>query len=232
MDEILSSIRQIIADDETPGETYQNPPVEEEDADPADSAGDAMPLSAEQIVADEDNEDSDFVEAVETDELEVTLSDDLAEGGADEAAEDSDELLMTTAERGSGAEEPGSDEPETAVSNEALELVVPDDIAFDAIDLGAGDAESEPSPGPAAAMPDPQLSSRLADKLLEPAATAAVQQTFARLNKLYLGKEGLTIENMVREMLRPMLKEWLDENLPTLVERMVEKEIERVSRGS
>jgi len=32
-------------------------------------------------------------------------------------------------------------------------------------------------------------------------------------------------------ILRPMLREWLDENLPTMVERLVREEIERVSRG-
>ncbi len=32
-------------------------------------------------------------------------------------------------------------------------------------------------------------------------------------------------------ILRPMLREWLDENLPTMVERMVREEIERVARG-
>jgi uncharacterized protein len=35
----------------------------------------------------------------------------------------------------------------------------------------------------------------------------------------------------VSEMLRPMLKSWLDDNLPGLVERIVKTEIERVSRG-
>ena len=39
------------------------------------------------------------------------------------------------------------------------------------------------------------------------------------------------LEDLVREMLRPMLKAWLDDNLPGMVERMVRAEIERVSRG-
>lgn len=36
---------------------------------------------------------------------------------------------------------------------------------------------------------------------------------------------------VAREMMRPMLKAWLDDNLPTMVERLVRAEIERVARG-
>ncbi len=39
------------------------------------------------------------------------------------------------------------------------------------------------------------------------------------------------LQDLARDMLRPMLKEWLDDNLPTLVERLVRAEIERVGRG-
>lgn len=38
-----------------------------------------------------------------------------------------------------------------------------------------------------------------------------------------------TLEGLVREMLRPMMKEWLDANLPRLVEGMVAKEIARIT---
>ena len=81
-------------------------------------------------------------------------------------------------------------------------------------------------------MPDPTLSSEIAEHLLEPATKAAVKHTFARLGHLTMATPGLTVEEMIRDMLKPMLKEWLDENLPSVVERMVEKEIERISRGS
>ena len=80
-------------------------------------------------------------------------------------------------------------------------------------------------------MPDPTLSSDIAEELLEPTTNAAVRANFSRLSNLGLGNHGLTIEAMMRDMLRPMLKEWLDENLPSVVERMVEKEIARISRG-
>lgn len=41
-----------------------------------------------------------------------------------------------------------------------------------------------------------------------------------------------TLEGLVREMLRPMLKQWLDANLPTMVEGMVAKEIARITGRS
>lgn len=41
-----------------------------------------------------------------------------------------------------------------------------------------------------------------------------------------------TLEGLVREMLRPMMKDWLDANLPRLVEGMVAKEIARITGRS
>jgi hypothetical protein len=98
--------------------------------------------------------------------------------------------------------------------------------------------EPKPAPRPAmsvaqaAPLPDPTLSSDMAEQLLAPATDAAVQGAMSRLGAMAnMGIGGMTVEAMIREMLRPMLKDWLDENLPALVERMVEKEIARISRG-
>ena len=38
-----------------------------------------------------------------------------------------------------------------------------------------------------------------------------------------------TLEGLVREMLRPMLKDWLDAHLPEMVESMVKREIDRIT---
>jgi uncharacterized protein len=83
----------------------------------------------------------------------------------------------------------------------------------------------------AAPLPDPNLTSDMTEELLEPAAQSIVGKSFAKLSNMSAVGSNVTIEQMMREMLRPMLKEWLDENLPAVVERMVEKEIARVSRG-
>lgn len=67
--------------------------------------------------------------------------------------------------------------------------------------------------------------------LLSSATAAAVDSAFNSLAQTVLGNNARTLEDLVKEMLRPMLKAWLDDNLPSLVERIVRAEIERVSRG-
>jgi hypothetical protein len=67
--------------------------------------------------------------------------------------------------------------------------------------------------------------------LLSPSTTAAVDSAFNSLAQTVLVQNSRTLDDLVREMLRPMLKAWLDDNLPNMVERMVRTEIERVSRG-
>jgi cell pole-organizing protein PopZ len=67
--------------------------------------------------------------------------------------------------------------------------------------------------------------------LMSAATSAAVDSAFNTLAQTVLVQNGRTLEDLVREMLRPMLKTWLDDNLPGMVERLVRAEIERVSRG-
>ena len=67
--------------------------------------------------------------------------------------------------------------------------------------------------------------------LLAASTSAAVDSAFNSLAQTVLVQNSRTLDDMVREMLRPMLKAWLDDNLPNMVERMVRAEIERVSRG-
>jgi cell pole-organizing protein PopZ len=74
-----------------------------------------------------------------------------------------------------------------------------------------------------AAPPPPQMLSR--------STVSAVESAFNTLANTVLSNNARTLEDLVKEMLRPMLKSWLDDNLPGLVERIVKAEIERVSRG-
>jgi cell pole-organizing protein PopZ len=76
--------------------------------------------------------------------------------------------------------------------------------------------------------PHPQVAER---SLISPSTSAAVDSAFNSLANTILGQNARTLEDLVKEMLRPMLKTWLDDNLPSLVERIVRAEIERVSRG-
>jgi cell pole-organizing protein PopZ len=68
-------------------------------------------------------------------------------------------------------------------------------------------------------------------QILSRSTVSAVESAFNSLANTVLSNNARTLEDLVKEMLRPMLKSWLDDNLPGLVERIVKKEIERVSRG-
>jgi cell pole-organizing protein PopZ len=92
--------------------------------------------------------------------------------------------------------------------------------------------EPEPPPPPPRMVEPPRPVPDQADRGLMSASTsAAVDSAFNTLAQTVLVQNGRTLEDLVREMLRPMLKTWLDDNLPSMVERLVRAEIERVSRG-
>lgn len=82
-----------------------------------------------------------------------------------------------------------------------------------------------PEPRPMAAPPVYDRS------IISNTTAAAVDSAFNSLAQTVLGNNARTLEDLVKEMLRPLLKSWLDDNLPGLVERIVRAEIERVSRG-
>jgi cell pole-organizing protein PopZ len=87
-----------------------------------------------------------------------------------------------------------------------------------------------PPPPERYAPPPPPAPPAAVSPLLSAEAHAAVGAAFGSLaNSMLVGNR--TIEDLLRDMLRPMLKTWLDDNLPQLVERLVRAEIERVSRG-
>lgn len=67
--------------------------------------------------------------------------------------------------------------------------------------------------------------------LMSQSTVAAVNSAFNALAQTVLSNNARTLEDLVKEMLRPMLRAWLDDNLPKLVEKIVRAEIERVSRG-
>src|SRR3954447_18685594 len=76
--------------------------------------------------------------------------------------------------------------------------------------------------------PQPAMSDRT---LMSSHTSAAVDSAFHALAQTVLVQNARTLEDLVKEMLRPLLKSWLDDNLPGMVERIVKAEIERVSRG-
>jgi cell pole-organizing protein PopZ len=67
--------------------------------------------------------------------------------------------------------------------------------------------------------------------LVSPSTDASVASSFQSLATSMFLRDSDLIARTAREMLRPMLKQWLDDNLPVVVERLVRAEIERVARG-
>ena len=131
------------------------------------------------------------------------------------------------------------DGPPSAVPQPAA--TQPGTPAADVLDLTEAMAEPTPSPGPAptfrtidgtsdvvfSTKPEPPPDRAL----ISNETVAAVDSAFNTLAHTVIGQNARTLEDLVREMLRPMLKSWLDDNLPSMVERIVRAEIERVSRG-
>jgi uncharacterized protein len=99
-------------------------------------------------------------------------------------------------------------------------------------DLEFAEAVAEKSPPRQPAFePPPLMNSSPAQQFLSRSTASAVESAFNTLAHTVLSNNARTLEDLVKEMLRPMLKSWLDDNLPGLVERIVKAEIERVSRG-
>lgn len=93
--------------------------------------------------------------------------------------------------------------------------------------------DDEPAPAKPAARPIPASYAEVPPDrpLMSSTTSAAVDSAFNALAETVLVQNARTLEDLVREMLRPMLKAWLDDNLPQMVERMVRAEIDRVARG-
>jgi uncharacterized protein len=101
-------------------------------------------------------------------------------------------------------------------------------------DVGFDEEPEKPAPPPSVAEPPVSFAPVRDDdrgRLISSQTSAAVDSAFNTLAQTVLVQNARTLEDLVREMLRPMLKSWLDDNLPGMVERLVRAEIERVSRG-
>lgn len=91
-----------------------------------------------------------------------------------------------------------------------------------------------PPPEPALVAATPSnldLSTLISDA---PAAAAASSfKGFAthvqQARGVVLGTSARTLEELIKDLLRPMLKEWLDRNLPPLVQRLVERELQKLA---
>jgi cell pole-organizing protein PopZ len=128
----------------------------------------------------------------------------------------------------SAAPEPVEEPPAPDILELTESMAEPEPASFRTID-GQSDVVFEERPFEP--EPAPRAAKLSGDALLSASTTSAVDSAFNTLAHTVLVQNARTLEDLVREMLRPMLKSWLDDNLPGLVERLVRTEIERVSRG-
>jgi uncharacterized protein len=217
MEEILASIRRIIADDEPkkPAASPPPPPAAPPSASVPPPPRAAAPRSP----------------ALEEQDIEAALAG-LRPGRAPEPPVQSQNLSRQRLEPSPPAQPPASyqtfeRQPERTYGHASVaKSERPPQLEREYLSRAEGisrqpaEAGRQPAEG-AAARP-----------LLSPSATAAVDTSFHALAHTVLVQNTSTLEDIVREMLRPMLKTWLDDNLPVLVERLVRAEIERVSRSS
>jgi len=102
-----------------------------------------------------------------------------------------------------------------------------------------------PTPAPIKQPPSETVMPENQDNFTPPASLVSDQVTAAAANSIgamlrsmsaeksvAISRQGVTIEDMVRDEIRPLLKSWLDTNLAGLVERVVRAEIEKVMERS
>lgn len=219
MEEILASIRRIIADDEPATESSALEPASKA---PAMKVVEAAPAPEEP--AGEMSQDD--IDAMLASFDSPALPDD------EPAAEPEDTAAEAEAE-------PSLDEWGLAEEEEnVLELTDPvdagkasafdDDVEFR--DRVVEDRSDDASASDLSAL-GRDLAAGTGESLLDAEVGRRIAGSFGSLNDMIFAQNARTIEDLIQEMLRPMLKGWLDDNLPQIVERMVRAEIERVSRG-
>jgi cell pole-organizing protein PopZ len=208
MEEILASIRRIIADDDASKATAKPPPA------PAAAQPPPTPLPPpppEPAANNQDDIDA-MLAKLEVRDPEPPASDvfDLTEAIAAPPPQPESNLAATFRTIDASSDVVFTERPLEPPPEPAMRMV----------------QEHRPPP-PAMPQPAPEIDR----PLISSATVAAVDSAFNTLAHTVIGQNARTLEDLVKEMLRPLLKSWLDDNLPGVVDRIVRAEIERVSRG-
>jgi uncharacterized protein len=241
MEEILSSIRRIIADEET------EDAKPDEELEGASGAAEPSELDELDVLDDDDDDDADDI----SDVLELTsVVDDqggIVELDAGSQAPVSLELV----------DDSDDDDHEDIEIDDFMDEDIgeaEEELTLPEIDLSSlEDDEPDPEPESVHTMPvnamdattlqedEPAVSTKKAESeaLLSTGTASTTTGAFAKLSKAFrptpveesvADGAGRTVEQFIEDMARPMLKEWLDENMPAIVERLVQKEIQKIAR--
>jgi len=243
MEEILASIRRIIADDEA------KPPVAEKPASPVAPAKPAAPAPAAKPAAMADIPPSAIAAAPKPAPAPAKPAPPPPAAPAPAPAvsnsQDDIDALLNGLDEATVPEEirpplPDGDvfelTDDMAVAMEQAAPPPPPQPSFQKVDPQddlefAESAARAAAPRQPAYEPPPFETAAPVPQMLSHTTVSAVESAFNSLANTVLSNNARTLEDLVKEMLRPMLKGWLDDNLPGLVERIVKAEIERVSRG-
>jgi cell pole-organizing protein PopZ len=238
MEEILASIRRIIADDEAkpPAAEKAPPPANPPPAAAAAPARPEKPVPAPAARTPVDNPPAPAAAPASAKAAAPVTPPPPAPAPSASNNQDDIDALLNGLDEATTAEEIRPASPEVDVLELTDEMALPepppqpafkkieppDDLEFTEAVAKAPLREPvfDPPPSP---MDSPAMLSR--------STVSAVESAFNSLAHTVLSNNARTLEDLVKEMLRPMLKSWLDDNLPGLVERIVKAEIERVSRG-
>jgi len=209
MEEILASIRRIIADDDAVKSVQRAP--EPPKLEPLPAPPLASPSYAPQSPAIPPHPQ------FEAESLPAAEEPRPVSAAAAVAEQSSDILDLTESMAAPMSQQTAAPPPPTSAPNPVPQFRTIDGRS----DVGFDEATERPAPqGNAERV-----------RLVSTQTGAAVDSAFNALAQTVLVQNARTLEDLVREMLRPMLKTWLDDNLPGMVERLVRAEIERVSRG-
>ncbi|WP_407153984.1 PopZ family protein [Bradyrhizobium sp. STM 3557] len=234
MEEILASIRRIIADDEG------KPPAAEKAA-PAPEPPRAEKPAAKPVMNDIPPSKIPAAVAAAA-KAPPPAPAPPAAASASNNQDDIDALLAGLDETTTPEEvRPAQPEPEVLELTDDMAVAPPISAPSTAAasfrkvepqdDIDFVEPASRATPRAPAAYDSPAFEATARQAILSQNTVNSVESAFNALANTVLSNNARTLEDLVKEMLRPMLKSWLDDNLPALVERIVKAEIERVSRG-
>jgi uncharacterized protein len=241
MEEILSSIRRIIADEEAEGARSDDDEVDQLDADTENGLGDSDLADPEHDAEDDVLELTKVVrESGQVVDLR-TGDDSSAEPAALDDDDDAREAIAEEKDRawlgdddGAGAV-PDTDDHDERAAVGAVHEEVDDEASPRPAAAFASVVEEDASEEDHTTVPKQAVR----DELLSDAAASAATGAFAKLSHAFqrtpveesiADGDGRSIEQFVEDIIRPMLRDWLDEKLPPIVERLVEKEIHKIAR--
>ena len=239
MEEILASIRRIIADDEAKPPAAEKPATPSPPAEAKPEKPAVAPAAKAPVMKDIPPSTIPAAQAAAKVVAPPPVKPAPAPAPAPAASNSQDDIdaMLAGLDEATSEAEIRPPLPDGEVFELTDEMAVPDPpkAAFHKIepddDLVFTEAAAARAVRRQPAFEPPPLESPAPQQILSRSTVSAVESAFNTLANTVLSNNARTLEDLVKEMLRPMLKSWLDDNLPGLVERIVKAEIERVSRG-